>query len=353
MYCNSINRTRIAIAWSGLPIYAIKSILKAKELCQVDVLVIGSKPQVPIKGIESELGQAVLWVDINNDCSWSLLNKSVPNIFFMTGWRNKAFNSLAREVKSSGGKVISLVDNCWKNTPRQWIGAIVFRVRYRRLFDYVWVPGKSATHLCRFLGMPESRIFQGLYCADPCVFYPESPLQSRNKNFIFVGRFIHRKGIDILLEAFSQFYQDFQDWTLTLIGSGDLIKNTSYPGVQVMEFQPSDKIASLMRKSRFLILPSREEHWGVVVHEAALSGCGIILSNVVGSIPDLFENNGLLFVNDSADSLYEAMVTASKFEDEKLSQIEFKSQFLASKFSTERWSNTFETIIRLTQNLEI
>ena len=38
-----------------------------------------------------------------------------------------------------------------------------------------------------------------------------------------------------------------------------------------------------MNNSKCLVLPSYEDHWGVVVHEGICSGCLLILSNNVGS----------------------------------------------------------------------
>ena len=60
-------------------------------------------------------------------------------------------------------------------------------------------------------------------------------------------------------------------------------------------------------------MPSLEEHWGLVVHEAALSGCALLLSNRVGAKEDFLEEgvNGLSFdpysVEDMAEKFAEAM----------------------------------------------
>ena len=269
---------RIAIAWNGLPFYAARLIRAGIEQLGKPVTVIGSQPAVPITGMEAALGQKIYWLNTAKSCSWSDLQVPVPEIFFQTGWAYPGFNSLGREVRQHGGKVVSMVDNCWKNNSRQWLGAVIFRLNYQPWFDAVWVPGRSGFQLCRFFGMSENRIYQGMYGADPDVFTSGSPLSERNKQFLFVGQLIERKGVKLLVEAFQRFREQFPDWTLKVIGSGPLASFLDCPGITVQGFQQPPVVAQIMRQSRFLILPSYEEHWGLVVHEAALSGCGLIVS---------------------------------------------------------------------------
>jgi hypothetical protein len=181
-----IHEAKIAIAWNGLPFYGARIIRAGIEKLGEPVYVIGSKPTVPIEGMEQALGQSIHWIDANSSCSWSQLEVPVPKIFIHTGWSYPAFNNLGEEVRKQGGQVVSMIDNCWKNSPKQWIGAIVFRTVYRRWFDAIWVPGRSAEKLCCFLGMPSEKIYQGLYGSDPNVFSPGLPLSEREKKFIFV-----------------------------------------------------------------------------------------------------------------------------------------------------------------------
>ena len=165
-----ISEAKIAIAWSGLPFYAARLIRAGIEKLREPIYVIGSRPRVPIEGMEKALGQPIHWIDDKQRCSWSLLKIPAPDIFIHTGWNNRGFNDLGREVRQHGGQVVSMIDNCWKNSPRQWVGAIVFRCVYRRWFDAAWVPGRSGEKLCRFLGVPADKIYQNLYGVDSVFF---------------------------------------------------------------------------------------------------------------------------------------------------------------------------------------
>lgn len=347
----SCHDTKIAIAWSGLPAYAARLIHAAVKNINCRFIIIGSKPSVPIQGMEEIVGQPIHWVEVERTCSWQELGLEVPDILIQTGWRNRAFNDLGRAVRAQGGRVISMIDNSWKNSLRQWIGAVIFRLRYRRWFDQVWVPGASGERLCRFLGMPAERIGKGMYGADPQIFFPGETLSLRPKQFLFVGQFIHRKGVDLLIEAFGKFRQEHPDWRLLMVGQGELQEQLQGSGIEVQSFQQPEAIAKLMRQSRFLILPSRLDHWGLVVHEAALSGCGIITSNNVAAVADLLEpgKNGMVFPSGCSQALYQSLVESAAMDEKALYQAEQISQAKASLFGPQRWAEMLKTLIETTQ----
>lgn len=340
--------SRIAISWHGLPPYAARLIRTGVQSLGESVHIIASKPPALVDEVEQTLGQPVHWIDTAKTCSWSDLGLSTPEIFFQAGWLSKAFRNLGREVHQNGGRVVCLSDNSWKNYPRQWLGAIVFRMRHRPIFHAIWVPGHSGISLCRFFGMSRDRIYQGMYGADPEIFSSGVPLAEREKKFIFVGQLIERKGIDILVEAFSEFHKRHSDWSLHIIGSGPLAHLLNVPGIKVEGFQLPKYVANIMRQSRFLILPSKEEHWGLVVHEAALSGCGLIVSRSVGASFDLVSNaNGIIVTTGSVKSLYQALVKSASLTQAELNQIFSESQRVASKFGPHAWAETLSKIVNI------
>jgi glycosyltransferase involved in cell wall biosynthesis len=109
--------------------------------------------------------------------------------------------------------------------------------------------------------------------------------------------------------------------------------------IEMHPFAGADEVARLMRETRFLILPSIEDHWGVVVHEAALSGCGLILSRGVGSRLDLLTpRNG--FVCESGWP-GPAMRQALEAERGWLAGCYQESLRLACGFGPEQWRQAF------------
>lgn len=337
---------RVAIAWNGLPFYAARLIRAGIEQVEVPVDVIGSRPSVPIEGMEEELGQPIHWMDNEEARSWEDMGLPVPDLFIHTGWRYKGFNTLGREARGNGGRVVSMIDNRWKNSVRQWVGALVFRVWYRRWFDAVWVPGASGRQLCRVFGMPDSDIYEGMYGADPEVYPKGPPLPQREKTMLFVGQLIPRKNIDRLIEAFQRFRRNHLDWTLRIVGEGKESVSEEEPGIEVEGFLQPEDIAERMRQSRFLVLPSREDHWGLVVHEAALSGCGLIVSDNVGAGADLVTpENGFVHRASSRDALEEAMREGASKSRDWLERVTERSRELATNFGPKVWGKTFEEIV--------
>ena len=286
----------------------------AIELLRQDCVVVGSKPTVPVRGIEQALGQPVYWIDATKPVSWSELGLEPPEIFFQSGWSYPAFAALGREVKGRGGAVIGFSDANWRGDFRQLVlGPIAFRTLYRHQFDALMVPGRQGRRLVRFFGMPADRISMGMYGADRNLFNGGMPLSERPKTFLYVGQFIARKNVLPLARAFQQFCLYRTDWTLQLVGSGvERVNIPMDPRIIVEDFIQPEQLVDRYRTARFLVLPSIVEAWGLVVHEAALCGCGLILSNAIGSADDLAtEVNSIKFRAKDEKDLLRALLRAA------------------------------------------
>lgn len=71
---------------------------------------------------------------------------------------------------------------------------------------------------------------------------------------------------------------------------------------------PNDEILNQMRQHDIFIFTSdRNEGWGVVLNEAMNSGCAVVASHEIGSVPYLLKDgvNGLIFESNNLDSLEE------------------------------------------------
>ncbi len=111
----------------------------------------------------------------------------------------------------------------------------------------------------------------------------------------FVGRMIPKKRPDLLIRAFAEV--DIRDSVLVLIGDGPLLAQcrelaaslgvadrVRFPG-----FCARSEIQEWFAVSRLFALPSTET-WGVAGIEALASGLRVILSDGVGSHPDVVRN---------------------------------------------------------------
>ena len=331
----------IAFSWNGLPQYGARVLRAAIDRLGQSCPVIGSRPSVPVEGMERTLGQPIHWVDADTPLSWRDLGLPVPDIFFQSGWSYPAFSALGRVVKRNGGRVVGLSDASWRGDFRQIVlGPATFRLMHRRHFDAMLVPGRQGVRLMRYFGMPEARVRMGMYGADPLLFNDGPPLHERPKTFLYVGQFIARKNVLGLAEAFLRFSAREPGWTLRLTGSGEqraLIP--ADPRIIVEDFVQPEQLAERYRSARFFVLPSLREAWGLVVHEAALCGCGLVLSNAIGSGDDLADTtNGVSFRAGSEVGLVRALLAAAGMDDALLAGAEIRSRQFARQFGPDRFA---------------
>ena len=322
----------IAFSWQGLPQYAARQLRSALAQLGQPCAVIGTRPSVPIQGMEAALGQPIHWVEASQVIRWSDLGLAVPKVFFQAGWSCPAFNALGDEVRAAGGKVCLLMDNDWRGDLRQWLGGLWFRLARKRKFAAVLVPGISGRRLARWYGFTDEEIAEGLYGADPAVFFDGPPLAARPKRILFVGQYIVRKDCVGLATAFASVADQLPEWALHLYGSGPLQdKIPAHPRIKVHGFVQPTELGALYRSARIFALPSHSEAWGLVMHEAALSGCQLLLSATIGSRHDFAtQMNAAEFPAGDRDALAQAILQLASSDDAALARAQAESRIRAA-----------------------
>lgn len=339
---------RIAVLWSGLPDYATRCIRALIEDLDGEVEVVATRPAVPIEGMERSLGKRVHWIDGGRSpLHWSDLALATPEALLLGGFYLPAFVSLAEEARRAGGKVILASDNNWVGSLCQrTVDPLRYRLLLRRRVDGVMTTGASGVRYNRAMGFPADRIVPGIYGADPDLFNGGAPLPERRRTFLFVGQFIPRKNMLGTASAFARMAADWPGWNLEICGTGaqrDEIPR--HPAINVRDFVQPAKVAELMRQARCLVLPSLEEHWGVVVHEAALSGCALLLTDVIGAAPDFARaaNSVLVPARDTA-AIERAMREIAAWDADRWAAAEAASRTLAAGFGPHRFSREFRDL---------
>jgi glycosyltransferase involved in cell wall biosynthesis len=105
--------------------------------------------------------------------------------------------------------------------------------------------------------------------------------------FLFSGATIHRKGFDLLLQAFDRVRAEHPGVRLRLVGPrGDashLLDRRGTDGIDVLGAIPQPELAAELRRADLLVLPSRNDSYGMVVAEALASGVPALVSEMVGA----------------------------------------------------------------------
>jgi len=128
--------------------------------------------------------------------------------------------------------------------------------------------------------------------------------------YLFVGRLIERKGIDVLLDAFRK----VDGGELWIAGDGPLLHLVETAAlddarVRLLGHIDGVELERLYRRADVLVLPSYYDVWGLVVNEAQAHGLPVIASDEVGAAADLVDDgvNGFVVPTGSAPALARAM----------------------------------------------
>ncbi len=130
---------------------------------------------------------------------------------------------------------------------------------------------------------------------------------------VSIGQFIHRKGFDMLLDAWKDLDENNQ---LLIIGGGEQeeqykqkIKNNCYKNVHLVGFKPKEEVFKYYRASDLFVLPTREDIWGLVVNESMACGIPVIATDRCVAGMELIENgvNGYIVPTNNTIELYSAI----------------------------------------------
>jgi len=170
--------------------------------------------------------------------------------------------------------------------------------------EHIFAMGNLGKNFFLKLGFNSSKITPFQYFVEPKLSTTNSDLRRDNtiKRYIFVGQFILRKGVDNLVSAFNNL-QENDDWTLNLVGSGEL---EQYLKTKVLELGlennvkflgnlSNSNVRSQIEQSDYLVLPSRFDGWGAVISEALSVGTKVICSDKCGASILVNAENGYVY----------------------------------------------------------
>ncbi|MEZ4936347.1 MAG: glycosyltransferase family 4 protein [Crocinitomicaceae bacterium] len=276
------------------------------------------------------------------------------DLIIVSGWIDKDYMSFAKSARKKGVPTVLSLDNHWYGNIKQQIARVVAPFTLKKTFSHCWVPGKPQKEYALKLGFGADKIFENFYCANVNLFQSNfekgqaekyDPLK---KKFIYVGRYLKHKGIFDLWEAFIQFRKSHPDWELHSVGFGDEWENRiEAEGITHHGFLQPDQLKEILNESTIFILPSHFEPWGVVVHENAISGFPMILSNHIGAGTKFLEEgkNGFTFESGNIQDLVEKMeLMASKSNGELKEMGQFSHQ-LGLSIDFEKWSEAPRKIL--------
>lgn len=232
-------------------------------------------------------------------------------------------------LRLTGRKVIvfseSKFDDCQRSVRfelmkaailRCYNGAIVGGRRHIEYFRFLGFRARPALPGYDGVGLERIRAQGERMLAPAGTDFAERP-------FVFVGRFVGKKNLHTLIDGYALYAGMAGEAArrLVLIGSGEdepgLRTRAERLGVEGLidfpGFLGAAAVSKALAGSLALVLPSREEQWGLVVNEALAFGLPVIVSHEVGSRDLLVRNmvNGFVVESSSPEGLARAMASLS------------------------------------------
>lgn len=151
----------------------------------------------------------------------------------------------------------------------------------------------------------------------------------RKKIILYCGRFMKVKGVEFLIEAFSQLESKYSDVFLLIIGDGylksDILKLIHYlqiKNIYIQNWLSREELSYFYDKCYVFVQPSVFVDWrydanGYAIYECMSYGKPIIVTEAVGATPQFVRNNvnGFVVPPASVDALRDALEKLIKNEE--------------------------------------
>lgn len=164
---------------------------------------------------------------------------------------------------------------------------------------------------------PDYRLLAARDEAQVRAFRDSFSLEEGRRRFLYSGRLIDVKRVDVLVRAFVRLAERLPNWDLAIAGRGPgeealkaMVPTSLTSRVHFLGFMQFDRLRAAYHACDALVHPSEYEPWGLIINEALASGMPVIATNVTGAAIDLVRDrvNGLLVRPGCVDELARAML---------------------------------------------
>jgi glycosyltransferase involved in cell wall biosynthesis len=192
--------------------------------------------------------------DLSNTQLAQLVQDIAPDLAYVSGWQDKGYLYIARQLKSQGCPTVVGFDDQWHGSFRQIAGSYLMKLFWKkRYFSHAWVAGPYQFEYASRMGFSKSQIIFNLLSCDIDAFSQSAVhqlAQQETPSFLFVGRLHPNKGLDCLIEAFRIYKANRGAWGLTIVGNGPMRKRLEKSeSVEVKDFQSAEGLREIISRS--------------------------------------------------------------------------------------------------------
>ncbi|MET0180510.1 MAG: glycosyltransferase [Novosphingobium sp.] len=282
-------------------------------------------------------------------------------VFFGIGYNEPDVIALAFALRLFGVRVFMMTESKFDDVPRR-LGREAGKALLLSAYRGAFVGGARQQDYLRFLGFRRRPVLTGYDAVDldrvrAAAGCPPAPagVPFAERGFVFVGRFVAKKNLAMLVEAYAVYAAEAgaQARRLTLVGGGELEPRLRTriaelglaDRVAITGFVSADEVARHLAGALALLLPSTEEQWGLVVNEALAFHLPAIVSEAVGARDALVRNqlNGFVVESHSPAGWAAAMAALAADEPSWRAMVA-ASAGLAARGHVDRFAEAIEAL---------
>lgn len=193
---------------------------------------------------------------------------------------------------------------------------------YLRMWDR-----QAADRVDHFIAISEEvrRRIAKIYRRESTIIYPPvhtsrfEPGSSVDDYYLFVGRLVPYRRIDLMIEAFNQ-----MDRPLLIAGSGrdrERLEAMAGPSITFLGYVPDQDLPDLLARCRAFVFPG-EEDFGIAPIQAMASGRPVIAYAAGGSLETVVPGTGCLFADQSVNAIIDAV---ENFDADGVSPVDIRA----------------------------
>jgi glycosyltransferase involved in cell wall biosynthesis len=247
----------------------------------------------------------------------AVLEREGPDVVAIPGWSHFGALAALRWCLQTGTPSVVMSASTAEDAPRVWWREWV-KQRVVAHFDAGLVGGTRHRAYLSDLGMDDTNIFLGYDAVDNAHFANggknartekterRAQLQLPDRYFLAICRFVAKKNLPRLIEAFSRYRKSTAEpWDLVLLGDGPEHASVEHSiqgegveeAVHLPGFKQYEELPTYYGFAGAFVHASTREQWGLVVNEAMAAGLPVLVSDRCGCAPDLVEDgrNGFTF----------------------------------------------------------
>jgi glycosyltransferase involved in cell wall biosynthesis len=176
-----------------------------------------------------------------------------------------------------------------------------------------------------------------------------------SRMIFFVGRLVYEKGVQTVIEAMPKVLREVPDLRFLVAGTGPharalqaMIEELGLgEKIKLLGFVDSEVLVKFYKSADLTVVPSLYEPFGMVVLEAMVAGCPVIVADT-GGLKEIVvhEETGLCFQPGDPDSLAGAMIRVLK--DSKLAERLTRDamRFIGEKYNWRRIARSTVDVYR-------